>query len=80
MAVEFLSRLYNQPFDTLIERLGIVGSAEVCAEKLQQFIDAGANYLILAPMCTPHDQVKQLEVYAQKILPHLHIPKVHVNI
>jgi probable F420-dependent oxidoreductase len=79
VAVEFLSRLYNQPFDALIERLGIIGSAEVCVEKLQQFINAGVDYLILAPMCTPHEQVKQLEVYAQKILPHLHIPNVHVN-
>jgi probable F420-dependent oxidoreductase len=71
MATEFLSRLYNQPFETLIDRIGIVGPAEACVEKLQQFIDAGVAYLILAPTCNAQEQVKQLEIFAERLVPQL---------
>lgn len=79
VAVTYLSRLYNQPFDGLIDRVGVVGPAEACVERLQQFIDAGVRYLILAPMCGAAEQVDQLEVYAQRILPHLRVPEVQVR-
>jgi hypothetical protein len=72
-ATEFLSRLYNQPFDTLVDHIGIVGPAEVCAERLQQFLDAGVRYLILAPTCDALEQVAQLELYAQRVIPYLRV-------
>jgi probable F420-dependent oxidoreductase len=81
-AVSYLSRLYNQPFDRLIERLGVVGPPEACVEQLQQYIDAGVQYLILAPTCSAAEQIDQLEICAREIIPHLHAsqssPQAHM--
>jgi probable F420-dependent oxidoreductase len=80
LATEFLSRLYNQSFDALVDHIGIVGPAEACVERLQQFVDAGVNYLILAPACGPQEQVEQLEVYAQHIVPRLRAPQLNTSV
>ncbi|GIX46538.1 MAG: hypothetical protein KatS3mg131_0749 [Candidatus Tectimicrobiota bacterium] len=79
-AAEFLSRLYNLPFEPLLERCGIVvGPAEACIEQLQRFIDAGVTYLILAPTCAAPEQVQQLELYATYVLPHLQATREEVQ-
>ena len=38
-------------------------------EYLQKYIEAGANYLILAPIMPPEDRRGHLERYAEQVLP-----------
>ncbi len=71
LAAAFLGRLYNQSFEGLVDHIVVVGPATLCVERLQQYIDAGVDYLILAPLCDAQEQVEQLEIYARSVVPHL---------
>src|SRR5262245_8140803 len=51
LAVEKLSRRYNQPFENLVERYCALGTPQECVECLQRFVDAGARHFILSPLC-----------------------------
>jgi probable F420-dependent oxidoreductase len=69
VAVEHLSRRYNQPFENLVERYCALGTPEECVERLQRFVDAGARHFILSPLCDNAALGQHLEAYAREILP-----------
>lgn len=50
----------------------VFGPAAVCAERIQGFIDAGADTMILGP---PGPDVRQLEALAQKVVPQLKLSR-----
>jgi probable F420-dependent oxidoreductase len=69
LAAEKLSKRYNQPFDTLVERYCALGTAQECVARLQRFVDAGARHFILSPLCDNDVLAQHLEIYAREILP-----------
>jgi probable F420-dependent oxidoreductase len=69
VAVEKLSRRYNQPFENLVERYCVLGTPKECVERLQRFVDAGARHFILSPLCDDEALGRHLETYAEEILP-----------
>jgi alkanesulfonate monooxygenase SsuD/methylene tetrahydromethanopterin reductase-like flavin-dependent oxidoreductase (luciferase family) len=71
MAIANLSRRYNQPFDTLVDRYCVFGTPEQCLEKLQTFIDAGMSHVVLSFTCPAEQVPEQLEQSARELLPHL---------
>jgi probable F420-dependent oxidoreductase len=71
LAVDQLSRRYNQPFDDLVERYCALGTSIECVERLQRFIDAGARHLILSPLCDNEALGQHLAIYAREFLPQL---------
>ena len=71
MAITNLSRRYNQPFDTLVERYCAMGTPEQCLEKIQAFISAGMSHLIFSFTCAPEQMAEQIEQCATEILPRL---------
>jgi probable F420-dependent oxidoreductase len=71
MAIENLSRRYNQPFEHLVERYCAFGTPDQCLEKMQQFIDAGMTNLALNFTCTAAQVPEQLERCAAELLPKL---------
>lgn len=60
---------YDQPFDRLVDKYPTLGPAERCAEHLQQYIDAGVNYIILAPICPVGEERRHIERYAERLMP-----------
>ncbi|HLZ69348.1 MAG TPA: LLM class flavin-dependent oxidoreductase [Dehalococcoidia bacterium] len=68
-AVERLSRQYNQDFENLVERYCVLGTAEECAERLAQFVQAGARHIILVPICPEGELMQHLEAYQRDLLP-----------
>ena len=69
-AVADLSRRYNQNFEGLAERLCPLGRPEDCATKIQEYIDAGANHVILSPMHGPgEDSVDQVRRFGTEVVP-----------
>jgi probable F420-dependent oxidoreductase len=48
----------------------LVGPAEECVGKLQQFIEAGCSKFVLRPSCPPDQVMGQIEAYGKSILPH----------
>jgi probable F420-dependent oxidoreductase len=71
MAIANLSRRYNQPFDTLVDRYCALGTPEQCLEKVQTFIDAGMSHVVFSFVCPAEQIPEQLERCAADLLPHL---------
>jgi probable F420-dependent oxidoreductase len=69
VAVEKLSRRYNQPFEALVERYCALGTPKECVERLRRFVDAGARHFILSPLCDDEVLGQHLDIYAREILP-----------
>ncbi len=68
-AVTRLSRQYNQDFENLVERYCLLGTADECADRLSQFVDAGVRHVILVPICPEQELMHHLEAYQRELLP-----------
>jgi len=62
---ETLTALLNRPVDQLRERL-LVGSPEVCAEKLAAYKAVGVQRVFIWPI---KDEIEQLTIFQQKVAP-----------
>ncbi len=60
-----LAPVIHRPTDELRERLAF-GSAELVAERLRAFRDAGAQWMFLWPV---GDEIEQLELFGQQVTP-----------
>ncbi len=60
---------YNQEFDHLVDKYCAYGPPQRVAEYLTQYIEAGVNYMILAPIMPPNDREAHLERLATHVLP-----------
>lgn len=70
VAVEELSRQYNQPFEGLAEKYGVLGTPDDCAARLAEFVEAGAQHVILVPV-GPGDELEKLQAYAEELIPRI---------
>ena len=68
-AVDELKYRYDQEFDHLVDKYCAYGPSERVADYLRQYIEAGANYLILAPIMPPDDRRNHLGRLAEHVLP-----------
>ena len=65
-----LSRRYNQPFEKIVDRYVVMGTADDCASRLADFAEAGVEHFILVPIVpTPGDFMPHVEAYAAEVLP-----------
>ena len=67
--VSVLSKRYNQDFEPLVKRYGVIGTPEQCAEQLERFRAAGCNYFLMSAIGDPRDERLQHEAIAAEILP-----------
>ena len=71
-AIEDLSRRYNQPFDKIVDRYVVMGSADDCTRRLADFADAGVEHFVLVPIIRMFaDFMPHVEAYAHDLLPKL---------
>ncbi|MCH8345550.1 MAG: LLM class flavin-dependent oxidoreductase [Chloroflexi bacterium] len=71
-AVADLSRRYNQPFEKIVDRYVVMGTADDCARRLADFAEAGARHFLLVPIISSFgDFMPHVERYASDILPGL---------
>jgi probable F420-dependent oxidoreductase len=72
VAIEDLSRRYNQPFDKIVDRYVVMGNADDCARRLADFAEAGVQHLVLVPIIrTVADFMPHVEAYARDVLPRM---------
>ena len=72
IAAADLSRRYNQPFESIVDRYVVMGTAEDCARRLADFAEAGARHFLLVPIThSLGDFMRHVERYAAEILPRL---------
>ncbi|HEY7295554.1 MAG TPA: LLM class flavin-dependent oxidoreductase [Dehalococcoidia bacterium] len=68
-AVVRLTRQYNQNFENLVDRYCVLGTAEQCAERLAQFVEAGVRHIIFVPICPEEELMQHMEAYQRDVLP-----------
>jgi alkanesulfonate monooxygenase SsuD/methylene tetrahydromethanopterin reductase-like flavin-dependent oxidoreductase (luciferase family) len=68
MLTDVLAPMLRRPVDALRELSLPIGPAEVCAERLAAFADAGAERLFVWPLADP---VGQLELFRERVAPHV---------
>jgi alkanesulfonate monooxygenase SsuD/methylene tetrahydromethanopterin reductase-like flavin-dependent oxidoreductase (luciferase family) len=67
-ARRYLSRRYSTEFSThAIERYCVVGSASACAERVAEYVAAGAEHVVFHPAVEPHRLLEQVELLAEVV-------------
>ena len=61
--------LYGGDFINIVRRYCLLGTAEQCAERLQEYIDAGARHIVFSITCRPEDRERHIEDIAAKLVP-----------
>ena len=69
MCIDMLSRQYNQDFTRLVPRYALAGSPADCRKRLQEYIDAGAEMIILAPGCGEDYADENIRLIAEEAMP-----------
>ena len=69
--VEELTYRYDQNFGELVEKYCAYGPPERVIDYLRAYVEAGTNYLILAPIMRPNNRRQHLERLANDVLPAL---------
>jgi alkanesulfonate monooxygenase SsuD/methylene tetrahydromethanopterin reductase-like flavin-dependent oxidoreductase (luciferase family) len=68
MLADVLAPLLGRPVEELLALSLPIGPAEVCAERVAAFADAGAQRLFVWPL---RDAVRQLELFRERVVPML---------
>ena len=63
--------LYGGNFLDIVRRYCILGPAEHCVSRLQEYVDNGAKYIIFSPTCPAEDRSRQIEIIIKEIVPGL---------
>jgi alkanesulfonate monooxygenase SsuD/methylene tetrahydromethanopterin reductase-like flavin-dependent oxidoreductase (luciferase family) len=66
MLAEVLAPMLNRPIEALRELALPIGSAELCAERISAYKDAGAQRVFVWPLA---DELRQLERFRQDVVP-----------
>ncbi len=69
--IKELSYRYDQDFTDLVDKYCAYGSSARVVDYLSKYIEAGANYLILAPIMPPDNRRSHLEQLATEVVPEL---------
>jgi alkanesulfonate monooxygenase SsuD/methylene tetrahydromethanopterin reductase-like flavin-dependent oxidoreductase (luciferase family) len=69
MVMEDLARWYGQPFDAIVDRYCAFGTPAECAETVRQFVDAGADLVVIKLTCHPAEQRDQQAAFAEAVIP-----------
>ncbi len=62
--------LYGGDFLNVVKNYCLLGTPEQCAERLQEYIDAGARHIIFSVACPREDRVRHIETIVSEIIPH----------
>jgi probable F420-dependent oxidoreductase len=69
MCIDTLSRQYNQDFTRLVPRYALAGTPADCRKRLQEYVDAGARMIILAPGCADAYADDNISLIAKEVIP-----------
>jgi probable F420-dependent oxidoreductase len=64
---EYIRRVYRLDGESVIERFGAAGPVEACAERVRAFAEAGADYIVLSPVCGYRDWPAQVAACGELI-------------
>lgn len=69
MAIDRLSVQYNQDFSKLVGKYALAGNPDDCVARLREYVDAGAETVILASVCPANYMQENQRLLAEQVLP-----------
>lgn len=69
MASDRLSTQYNQDFSELVGKYALAGNPEDCIARLREYVEAGANTIILNSACPGSYMAENERLFAKEVLP-----------
>jgi alkanesulfonate monooxygenase SsuD/methylene tetrahydromethanopterin reductase-like flavin-dependent oxidoreductase (luciferase family) len=69
-ATSFFGASFGQDVAPFLDRVAAVGSPEQVATRIEEFIDAGADHIIVAPS-TSRDPLAMVQLFATEVMPRL---------
>ena len=63
--------LYGGDFLNIVRNYCLLGTPEMCAQRLREYIDAGARHIVFSVACPREERVRHIETIASEILPQL---------
>jgi probable F420-dependent oxidoreductase len=64
---EYVRRVYRLDGAAIVERFGAAGPVEHCVARVRAQVEAGAQYIVLSPVCGSRDWPRQLEAFGEVI-------------
>ena len=61
--------LYGGEFINIVRRYCLLGTPEQCAERLQEYVEAGARHIVFSITCRPEDRERHLEEISSSLIP-----------
>ena len=61
--------LYGGDFLNIVRNYCLLGTPEMCAERLKEYVDAGARHIVFSVACPREDRVRHIETIASEIIP-----------
>ncbi len=65
--------LYGGDFMNIVRGYCLLGPVEQCIDRLQEYIDAGARYVIFSISCPKEDRARHVETIAREIIPRFRV-------
>lgn len=63
--------LYGGDFIDIVKKYCVLGPIERSIDRLQEYVDAGARYIIFHSACRREDRARQIEMVAREVVPAL---------
>ena len=61
--------LYGGEFINIVRRYCLLGTPEQCAERLREYVEAGARHIVFSITCRPEDRERHLEEISSSLIP-----------
>ena len=63
--------LYGGDFLNIVRSYCLLGTPEMCAQRLQEYVDAGARHIVFSVACPREERVRHIETIKTEVLPFL---------
>ncbi len=63
--------LYDGNFLNIVRNYCLLGTPDMCAQRLQEYVEAGARHIIFSVACPREERVRHIEAIVQEIIPRL---------
>lgn len=67
-ASEGMGRTYQQDFTKLVGKYAVSGTPDQCKSRIQEYIDAGAEFVVLPPACPDEYADRSVEMMAKEVI------------
>ncbi len=66
-AIHHVDEVYHLDGEAVVTRFSVAGPVDACVEQVHRYLEAGADHIVLYPLCDPADWAHQVEQFGEVI-------------